>query len=85
MIPKHLGIDLLFADAPENLPVLGVSPNEIPSWNKRDKEYFEHLFCFASYHLTDVGAILLMHPKDRKIESILDDRSSAYDFRVVRD
>lgn len=85
MIPKHPGIDLIFADAPENLPVPGVSPTEIPSWNKREENYFDLLFCFADYHLTDIGTILLMHPKDRRIERILDARAPVYDFRLVRD
>ncbi|KAG0614198.1 hypothetical protein M758_6G158200 [Ceratodon purpureus] len=83
--PKHPGIDLIIADAPEGLPVPVISEQEVPSWNVREKDYVENLFYFASYHLTDVGCILLMHAKDRKIERVLDDRSRAYDFRVVRD
>ncbi|KAG0632178.1 hypothetical protein M758_1G310400 [Ceratodon purpureus] len=83
--PKHPGIDLIIADAPEGLPVPVISEHEVPSWNVREKDYVENLFYFASYHLTDVGCILLMHAKDRKIERVLDDRSRAYDFRVVRD
>ncbi|KAG0605740.1 hypothetical protein M758_9G084500 [Ceratodon purpureus] len=83
--PKHPGIDMIFADAPEGLPVPVISEHEVPSWNVREKDYVENLFYFASYHLTDVGCILLMHAKDRKLERVLDDRSRAYDFRVVRD
>ena len=85
MDPKHPGIDLIFADALENLPVPGISPNKIPSWNQQNDEYFDLLLCFASYHLIDDGSILLMHPKDHRIERILDDRASAYGFRLVRD
>ena len=83
--PKHPGIDLIIADAPDGLPVPIISEHEVPSWNVREKDYFENLFYFGSYHLTDVGCILLMHAKDRKIERSLDDRSRAYDFRLVRD
>ena len=54
-------------------------------WNRRDKTYFESLFVFAAYHLTDVGAILLMHPKCRRIERTLDSESHTYSFRLVRD
>ena len=83
--PKHPGIDLIIADAPDGLPIPIISEFEVPSWNVRDKDYVENLFYFGSYHLTDVGCILLMHAKDRKLERVLDDRSRAYDFRVVRD
>lgn len=83
--PKHPGIDLIFADVPENLPVLGVSPNAVPVWNKRPQYYFESVFVFASYHLTDLGTILIMHPKDVKIDRILHDRASTYNFRIVRE
>lgn len=85
MVPKHPGIDLIIADTPSGLPVPIVSPNECPSWNEREKEYFENLFCFGTSHLTDFGCILLMHPKDRKIERLLDARAPVYGFRVVRD
>ena len=85
MDPKHPKIDLIFAYAPENLPVPRVSPNEIPSWNQRNDDYLDFLLCFASYHLTDDGSILLMHPKDRRIEHILDEQAPAYGFRLVQD
>lgn len=83
--PKHPGIDLIIADAPSNLPVPVISPTECPKWNVREEEYFENLFCFAAAHITDVGCILLMHPKDRKIERLLDARALVYGLRVVRD
>jgi hypothetical protein len=85
MKPKHPGIDLIIADAPSDLPVPVVSPSECPTWNEREDDYFENLFCFAASHMTDVGCILLMHPKDRKIERLLDARAPAYGLRVVRD
>lgn len=84
-VPKHPGIDLIFVDVPENLPVLEVSPRAVPDWNKRAPYYFESVFVFASYHLTDLGTILIMHPKDLKIERILHDRASTYNFRIVRE
>jgi hypothetical protein len=45
--PKvHTGIDLLFADVPENLRVSGISTSssDSPQWNKRSSTYFEVLF-----------------------------------------
>ncbi len=81
----HPGIDLIYADVPENLPVPDVSPIEIPSWNKREKSYFESVFFFAFYNLTDEGAVLVMHPKDRRVEKALDAESKAFEFRMVRD
>lgn len=81
----HPGIDLIYADVPEHLPVPVVSPVEVPSWNKREDSYFESVFFFAFHNLTDEGAILIMHPKDRKIERALDVESKTFAFRVVRD
>lgn len=72
MKPKHPQIDLIYADALVNLPMSGVPPLEIPSRNKRDKNYFENFFFFAAYHSLDVGVFLLCIPKDRRIERTLD-------------
>ena len=45
--PKlHTGIDLLFADVPENLhvPNISASSSDIPQWNKRSSSHFDVLF-----------------------------------------
>lgn len=85
MRPRHPGIDLVIVDAPEDLVVPVISPMSVPSWNKRETDYFDQLFAFADCHLTDDGVVLLFHPKDRRIEKKLDSKIKIYDFTIVRD
>lgn len=85
MKPKHPGIDLIIADAPENLTVPLIEPHIVPVWNMRDDDYFDNVFAFADANLTDDGVILLMHPRDRAIERELDECTYSYQFKIVRD
>ena len=67
--PKvHSGIDLLFADVPENLlvPTISASASDVPSWNKRSETYFEVLFAFASANLHDNGVLYSHTPLIRR-------------------
>ena len=85
MRPRHHGIDLVIVDAPEDLVVSVISPVSVPSWNKRETNYFDQLFAFADCHLTDDGVVLLFHPKNRRIEKKSDSKIKIYDFTIVRD
>lgn len=83
MKPKHPGIDLLIADVPDNLVVPIISPKSIPFWNKRETDYFDHLFAFADCHFTDDALLLVFLPKDQEVEKKLASRSKIYGFTLV--
>ena len=55
----HNGLDLIFADILENLPVPNIS-TEFHAWNKLHKSYYECLFTFAKSNLYDHGVIVRM-------------------------
>ena len=42
----HNGLDLIFADIPENLPVPNIS-TKVPAWNKLHESYYEFFFCIC--------------------------------------
>jgi hypothetical protein len=86
--PKvHTGIDLLFADVPENLRVPGISasPSDIPQWNKRSSTYFEVLFAFATAHLHDDGVIVFAHAADPEVSREIHNWAHTEDFYVAED
>ena len=85
MRPRHPGIDLVLVDTLEDLVVHVIFPKSVPSWNKRESDYFDELFIFADCHLTDDGVVLFFHPNDRQIEKKLDSKIKIYDFTIVRD
>ena len=85
MRPRHPGIDLVLVDTLEDLVMHVISPKSVPSWNKRESDYFDELFIFADCHLTDDGVVLFFHPNDRQIEKKLDSKIKIYDFTIVRD
>ena len=84
MKPKHPGIDLLIADIPDNLPVPIISPKSVPLWNKRESDYFDHLFAFADTHFTDDALLLVILPKDDDLEKKLARKSKDYGFNLRR-
>lgn len=81
--PKHLGIDLIIADAPEDLPVPLLEPQVVPIWYVRDDDYFNNVFIFVDANLTYDGVIFLMHPRDKNIEAELDEHAFDYHFKIV--
>ena len=81
---RHPRIDLVIVDAPEDLVVPVISPQSVPSWNKRKTNYFDQLFAFADCHLIDDGVVLLFHLKDRRIAKKFDSKINIYDFIIVR-
>ena len=86
--PKvHTGIDLLFADVPENLRVPGISasPSDVPLWNKRSSSYFEVLFAFADANLHDDGVLVLVHPADYEVNSEIHNWAHTEKFYVAEE
>jgi hypothetical protein len=58
------GVDVIFIDCPENLPVPGLSSpaNEVPKWNADPEDEALQLACsFAAEHLQDDGCIIVFH------------------------
>ena len=86
--PKvHTGIDLLFADVPENLRVPGISasPSDVPLWNKRSSSYFEVLFAFADANLHDDGVLVLAHPADYEVNKEIHNWAHTEKFYVAEE
>ena len=86
--PKvHSGIDLLFADVPENLlvPTILASTLDVPSWNKRSETYFKVLFAFASANLHDIGVLVFAHSADPEVSRSIHNWAHTEDFYVAED
>ena len=72
--PKvHTGIDLIFADVPENLRVPGISASssDVPLRNIRSDNYFEVLFAFANANLHDNGVLVFAHAADPEVSRLI--------------
>ena len=80
----HKGLDLLFADIPENLPVPNIS-TDVPAWNKLHESYYECLFAFAKSNLYDHGVLVLAHCASAKVSKSIFDWAHTYDFYVAED
>ena len=86
--PKvHMGIDLLFADVPENLrvPNVSVSSSDVPPWNKRSSTYFEVFLAFASANLHDNGVLVLEHAIDPEVSRSIHDWAHTEEFFIAED
>jgi hypothetical protein len=80
----HKGLDLLFADIPENLPVPNIS-TDVPAWNKLHESYYECLFAFAKSNLYDHGVLILAHCASASVSRSIFDWAHTYDFYVAED
>jgi hypothetical protein len=80
----HKGLDLLFADIPENLPVPNIS-TDVPAWNKLHDSYYECLFAFAKSNLYDQGVLVLAHCASATVSRSILDWAHTYDFYVAED
>jgi hypothetical protein len=80
----HKGIDLLFADIPENLPVPNISTN-VHAWNKVHDSYYECLFAFAKSNLYDHGVLVPAHCASASVSKSIFDWAHTYDFYVAED
>ena len=70
-----MGIDLLFADVPENLqvPHISTSSQDIPHWNRRTTSYFGALFAFVKKNLHDDSVIVFTHAADLEVHAEIHD------------
>ena len=69
-----LGVDVIFIDCPENLPMPGLSkpPHEVPKWNTDpDDEALQLEYSFVAEHLQDDGCIILLHSYNIKSKKTL--------------
>jgi hypothetical protein len=80
----HKGIDLLFADIPENLPVPNIS-TDVLAWNKLPESYDECLFVFAKSNLYDHGVFVLVHCASASVSRSIFDWAHTYDFYIAED
>jgi hypothetical protein len=86
--PKiHTGIDLLFANVPENLrvPSISASSSDVPHWNKRAFNYFEVLFAFANANLHDDGVFVFAHATDPEVFRSIYNWAHTEEFYVAED
>ena len=82
------GVDVIFFDCPENLPVPGVSkPSHIvPTWNADpDDEALQFMCSFAAEHLQDDGCIVLFHSYSRKSKENIAGVCEAYNLVQRKD
>ena len=68
----HNGLDLIFADIIENLPVPNIF-TEVPAWNKLHESYYECLFAFAKSNLYDHGVIVFAHCVSASVSRLIFD------------
>ena len=84
----HKGLDLLFVDILENLPVPNISSND-PAWNKLHVTYYECLFAFAfafaKTNIYDHGVLVLVHCGNATVSRFVFDWTHTYDFYVAKD
>ena len=80
----HKGLNLLFADIPENLPVPNIF-NDVRAWNKLHESYYECLFAFAKTNLYDHGVLVLAHCTNATVSRIIFDWAYTYNFYIAKD
>ena len=86
--PKvYTGIDLMFADVPENLRISGTSTSssDVPQWNIRSAIYFKVLFAFANANLHDDGVLVLAHAADPEVSRSIHNWAHTEAFYVAED
>ena len=83
----HSGIDLLFADVPENLqvPHISTSCEDIPPWNRCNASYFGALFAFVKKNLHDDSVIVFTHAADLKVHAEIYDWAHTESWYVAEE
>ena len=77
----HKGLNFLFEDIPENLPVPNIS-TDVRDWNKLH-DYYECFFAFAKYKLYDHGVVV--HCASANVSRMVFNWAHTYDFYVAED
>ena len=88
MPSARAGLDVIFIDCPENLPVPGVSKpaHVVPAWNAdADDEALQFMCSFAVEHLHDDGCIVLFHSYSRKSKENIAGVCEAYNLVQKKD
>ena len=87
VVPHITGIDLMFADVPENLRVPGnsASSSDVPLWNIRSANYFEVLFAYAGANLHDNGVLVFAHAADPEVLRLIHNWAHTLCFYVAED
>jgi hypothetical protein len=80
-------VDLMIIDNPIDKPIPDLSslPNFVPQWNKHQPGFLDIVFDFASTHVHNRGAVLLLHSDDAKIKTNLKGFIKAYYFVVFKE
>ena len=82
------GVDVIFIDCPENLPVPGISLTlkEVPNWNADlDATTLQSASTFALEHLHDDGCIIVFHSFSIASRENLAGICEAFDFKKKKD
>ena len=82
------GVDVIFIDCQENLPVPGLSKHlhVMPTWNADlDDEALQLMCSFAAEHLNDDGCIVLFHSYNRKSKENIAGVCEAYNLVQKKD
>ena len=86
--PKgHTGLDLLFANVPENLrvPSISTSLSDVPQWRKRSSTYFDVMFAFTNANLHDDGVVVFVHTVDPDVSRSIHNWAHIEVFYVAED
>ena len=68
----HKGLDLIFADVSENLPMPNISI-DVLAWNKLHDSYYECFFAFAKSNLYDHGVLVLAYCPSASVSKFIFD------------
>ena len=82
------GVDVIFIDCPENLPVPGISttPNDVPKWNADpEADALQSACAFAVEHLHDDGCIVIFHSFSVASRSDIAGACEVYDLKKKKD
>ena len=84
----RVGVDVIFTDFPENLPVPGLSkpPHVVPTWNADpDNEALQLMCSSPAEHLHDDGCIVLFHSYSMKSNENIVGVCEAYNLVKKKD
>jgi hypothetical protein len=76
----------MIMDIPEGLlvPMVSSPASSIPEWNKREDDFLQTVFDFASGLVHDNGVLLLFHPDDLQMRVDIRGCMKAYHFSLFK-